>query len=112
MAQSTESGRYLALDVELFEEYETVQDFAADCRKLTDSILACGVQPNRVTFTSEPEQDRKDDLDKGTVPQAEYILKLDGAVQMNWTAGQMAGQTTVIELLEEENELPPETEES
>lgn len=111
LAQSTESTRYLALEVELFDRYETVQDFAAACRRLMDSISACGVQPNRVTFTSEPVQDRKGDLDKGTAPQAEYILRLDGAVQMNWTAGQMAGQTTVIEPLEAENELP-EPEES
>lgn len=112
LVQSTESSRYLTLTVELFETYETAEAFAADCRKLTDSILACGVQPNHVTFKSEPVQDRKNDLDTGTAPQAEYILELDGAVQMGWTAGQMATQTTVIEPLEEENELLPETEES
>lgn len=37
------------------------------------------------------------------MPPKEYYLRLDGAVQMDWTAGQMAGQTEVVEEIEEEN---------
>lgn len=103
LEQSTESSRYLTLYVELFGPYLDADAFAADCRKLTDAIQSCGVQPNRIYFDCVPSGELPDALDQGAAPMNEYHLGLDGAVQMDWTAEQMAGQTEVIELLEEEN---------
>lgn len=103
LAQSTESSRYLTLHVEMFGPYPDVEAFASDCRKLTDAIQSCGVQPNRVYFDCVPSGELPDALDQGTAPMNEYRLELDGAVQMDWTAELMAGQTKVIEPLEEEN---------
>lgn len=103
LAQSNESSRYLTLSIDLFEEYETADAFAADCRRLTDSIRKCGVQPNRVYFDCVPAGNLPDALEHGKASTNEYHLELDGAVQMDWTATQMAAQTEVIELIEEEN---------
>lgn len=103
LVQSTESSRYLTLYVELFGPYPDAEAFAADCRKLTDAIQSCGVQPNRVCFDCVPSGELPDVLAQGTAPMNEYHLELDGAVQMDWAAEQMAGQTEVIEPLEEEN---------
>lgn len=103
LAQSNESSRYLTLEVELFGPYESAEEFAEDCRALTDAIRACGVQPNRVSFDCAPTADPAQMLETGAVPPKEYYLRLDGAVQMDWTAGQMAGQTEVVEAIEEEN---------
>lgn len=103
LVQSTESGRYLTLYVELFGPYPDAEAFASDCRKLTDAVQSCGVQPNRVYFDCVPSGELPDALAQGAAPMNEYHLDLDGAVQMDWTAAQMAGQTEVIEPLEEEN---------
>ena len=78
---------YLSLTVELFGGYDSVQAFAQDCRSVTDAVQQCSAQ--------NVEQ---------------YTLELEGIAQLDWTAEQMAKQTEVQYLLDEENEETAESE--
>lgn len=93
LAQCTESERYLRLNIYLFGPYETAGQFAQDCRQLTDVLRTIGISPNYLCFCCLSGSN------------AEYHLALSGSFQQNWTAEQMAGQTTVISLLDQENDL-------
>ena len=53
----------------------------------------------------------EESLGTGTLQQVEqYTLELDGIAQLDWTAEQMAKQTEVQYLLDEENEETAESE--
>lgn len=94
LAQCTESDRYLRLDVSLFGPYENAEQFAQDCRSLTDAIQKTGISPNYLYFYTDAS---------GSAD--EYYLSLNGRVQQNWTVEQMADQATVLRsvALDEEN---------
>lgn len=96
---------YLGLTVELFGPYSSAEEFAADCRTLTDEIVKGTVQADYVSFTWNPVNPAADTLESGSLMQTEsYQLELNGTVQFDWTAEQMAEQTEVQSLLDEENE--------
>ena len=102
---------HLSLHVELFGPYDSAEAFAQDCRRLTDSLQKQGVQPDAVSF--ECDTFLSDDavrrgLDSGSLQQTQdYRLELYGTPQLDWTADQMARETDVTDLLDEEN-LPEE----
>lgn len=102
---------YLSLTVELFGGYDSVQAFAQDCRSVTDAVQQCSAQPNELRITWSPENDPGQSLASGSLQNVEqYTLELVGIAQLDWTADQMAKQTEVQYLLDEENEEPAESE--
>ena len=104
---------YLSLTVVLFGGYDNVQAFAQDCRSVTDAVQQCSAQPNELRITWSPENAPGQSLASGSLQHVEqYTLELDGIAQLDWTAEQMAKQTEVQYLLDEENEEPAESEAS
>ena len=102
---------YLSLTVELFGGYDSVQAFAQACRSMTDAVQQCRPQPDTLIFAWSPDNDPEESLGTGTLQQVErYTLKLVGIAQLDWTADQMAKQTEVQYLLDEENEEQAESE--
>ena len=102
---------YLSLTVELFGGYDSVQAFAQDCRSVTDAVQQCSAQPDELRITWSPENDPGQSLASGSLQNVEqYTLELEGIAQLDWTADQMAKQTEVQYLLDEENEKPAESE--
>ena len=96
---------YLSLTVELFGGYDSVQAFAQDCRSVTDAVQQCSAQPDELRITWSPENDPGQSLASGSLQNVEqYTLELEGIAQLDWTAEQMAKQTEVQYLLDEENE--------
>ncbi len=104
---------YVSLNVQLFGSYDSAEEFAQSCRSVTDAVQKCTVQPNSLVITWSPESDPGQSLDSGR-PQGveQYTLELDGIAQLDWTADQMAKQTEVQYLLDEENDQPDEPEEA
>lgn len=101
---------YVTLDVELSGSYGSAEQFAQACRSMTDAVQQCRPQPDTLIFAWSPDNDPEESLGTGTLQQVEqYTLELVGIAQLDWTADQMAKQTEVQYLLDEENE---ETEES
>lgn len=98
----------LSLTVTLFGPYTSVEDFAKDCRAVTDVIQKQAVQPDSVTFqcgASYSDENVRSGLDSASMWQTrDYRLELYGVAQMDWTAEQMASQTEGKDLLDEENE--------
>ena len=102
---------YLSLTVELFGGYDSVQAFAQDCRSVTDAVQQCSAQPDELRITWSPENDPGQSLASGSLQNVEqYTLELEGIAQLDWTADQMAKQTEVQYLLDEENEETAESE--
>ena len=102
---------YLSLTVELFGGYDSVQAFAQDCRSVTDAVQQCSALPDELRIAWAPDNDPEESLGTGTLQQVErYTLELVGIAQLDWTADQMAKQTEVQYLLDEENEKPAESE--
>lgn len=103
---------YVSLNVRLFGAYASAGEFAQDCRSVTDAVQKCTVQPNSLIITWSPDNDPGQSLDSGR-PQGveQYTLELDGIAQLDWTVDQMAKQTEVQYLLDEENDEPDEPEE-
>ena len=102
---------YLSLTVELFGSYDSVQAFAQDCRSVTDAVQQCSAQPDELRITWSPENDPGQSLASGSLQNVEqYTLELEGIAQLDWTAEQMAKQTEVQYLLDEENEETAESE--
>ena len=102
---------HLSLTVELFGDYDSVQAFAQACRSMTDAVQQCRPQPDTLIFAWSPDNDPEKSLGTGTLQQVEqYTLELVGIAQLDWTADQMAKQTEVQYLLDEENEKPAESE--
>lgn len=96
---------YLSLTVELFGGYDSVQAFAQDCRSVTDAVQQCSALPDELRIAWAPDNDPGQSLTAGTLQRVEqYTLELDGIAQLDWTAEQMAKQTEVQYLLDEENE--------
>ena len=104
---------HLNLTVELFGDYDSVQAFAQDCRRVTDAVQQCSALPDELLIAWAPDNDPGQSLAAGTLQRVEqYTLELDGIAQLDWTAEQMAKQIEVQYLLDEENEEPAESEAS
>ena len=102
---------YVTLDVELSGSYGSAEQFAQACRSMTDAVQQCRPQPDTLIFAWSPDNDPEESLGTGTLQQVErYTLKLVGIAQLDWTADQMAKQTEVQYLLDEENEETAEPE--
>lgn len=102
---------YVTLDVELSGSYGSAEQFAQACRSMTDAVQQCRPQPDTLIFAWSPDNDPKESLGTGTLQQVErYTLELVGIAQLDWTADQMAKQTEVQYLLDEENEETAESE--
>ena len=102
---------YVTLDVELSGSYGSAEQFAQACRSMTDAVQQCRPQPDTLIFAWSPDNDPEESLGTGTLQQVErYTLELDGIAQLDWTAEQMAKQTEVQYLLDEENEETAESE--
>ena len=95
----------LELNVWLQGPYDSAEAFAKDCRRLTNVVQQMEVQPKQIGFFCRGFSDADRDLSSGSLAQKEnYELELDGNVQLDWTAEEMAKATDVESLLEEENE--------
>lgn len=104
---------YVTLDVELSGSYGSAEQFAQACRSMTDAVQQCRPQPDTLIFAWSPDNDPGQSLAAGTLQRVEqYTLELDGIAQLDWTADQMAKQTEVQYLLDEENEETAESEAS
>lgn len=102
---------YVTLDVELSGSYGSAEQFAQACRSMTDAVQQCSAQPDELRITWSPENDPGQSLASGSLQNVEqYTLELEGIAQLDWTADQMAKQTEVQYLLDEENEKPAESE--
>ncbi|WP_423742413.1 hypothetical protein ACKXF7_06055 [Faecalibacterium sp. 7] len=102
---------YVTLDVELSGSYGSAEQFAQACRSMTDAVQQCRPQPDTLIFAWSPDNDPEESLGTGTLQQVErYTLKLVGIAQLDWTADQMAKQTEIQYLLDEENEETAESE--
>ena len=96
---------YVTLDVELSGSYGSAEQFAQACRSMTDAVQQCRPQPDTLIFAWSPENDPGQSLASGSLQNVEqYTLELVGIAQLDWTADQMAKQTEVQYLLDEENE--------
>ena len=101
---------YVTLDVELSGSYGSAEQFAQACRSMTDAVQQCRPQPDTLIFAWSPDNDPEESLGTGTLQQVErYTLELVGIAQLDWTADQMAKQTEVQYLLDEENEETAES---
>ena len=104
---------YVTLDVELSGSYGSVEQFAQACRSMTDAVQQCRPQPDTLIFAWSPDNDPGQSLTAGTLQRVEqYTLELDGIAQLDWTAEQMAKQTEIQYLLDEENEETAESEDA
>lgn len=104
---------YVTLDVELSGSYGSAEQFAQACRSMTDAVQQCRPQPDTLIFAWSPDNDPGQSLTAGTLQRVEqYTLELDGIAQLDWTAEQMAKQTEIQYLLDEENEETAESEAS
>ena len=104
---------YVTLDVELSGSYGSAEQFAQACRSMTDAVQQCRPQPDTLIFAWSPDNDPGQSLGTGTLQQVErYTLKLVGIAQLDWTADQMAKQTEIQYLLDEENEETAESEDA
>ena len=104
---------HLSLTVVLFGDYDSVQAFAQDCRRVTDAVQQCSALPDELRIAWAPDNDPGQSLAAGTLQRVEqYTLELDGIAQLDWTAEQMAKQTEVQYLLDEENEETAESEDA
>ena len=102
---------YVTLDVELSGSYGSAEQFAQACRSMTDAVQQCRPQPDTLIFAWSPDNDPEESLGTGTLQQVErYTLELVGVAQLDWTADQMAKQTEIQYLLDEENEEMAESE--
>lgn len=102
---------YVTLNVELSGSYGSAEQFAQACRSMTDAVQQCRPQPDTLIFAWSPDNDPGQSLAAGTLQQVEqYTLELVGIAQLDWTADQMAKQTEVQYLLDEENEETAESE--
>ena len=104
---------YVTLDVELSGSYGSAEQFAQACRSMTDAVQQCRPQPDTLIFAWSPDNDPGQSLTAGTLQRVEqYTLELDGIAQLDWTAEQMAKQTEIQYLLDEENEETAESEDA
>ena len=97
----------LYLWVELYGPYEGGEDFAADCRALTDVIRSQAHQPEEVYFYYDyrPEGSPDQELHGGR-----RELGRMGPVQLDWTQAQMAEQVEAEGCFDPAESLPAESE--
>ena len=97
----------LYLWVELYGPDEGGEDFAADCRALTDVIRSQAHQPEEVYFyyVYRPEGRPDQELQGGRLE-----LELMGPVQLDWTQAQMAEQVEAEGCFDPAESLPAESE--
>lgn len=106
-------GGHLSLTVVLFGDYDSVQAFAQDCRRVTDAVQQCSALPDELRIAWAPDNDPGQSLAAGTLQRVEqYTLELDGIAQLDWTTEQMAKQTEIQYLLDEENEEQDDAEDA
>ena len=104
---------YVTLDVGLSGSYGSAEQFAQACRSMTDAVQQCRPQPDTLIFAWSPDNDPGQSLAAGTLQRVEqYTLELDGIAQLDWTAEQMAKQTEIQYLLDEENEEQDDAEDA
>ncbi len=102
---TSDNTETLELNVWLQGPYDSAEAFAKDCRRLTNVAQQMEVQPKQIGFFCRGFSDADKDLASGSLAQKEnYELYLNGAVQLDWTAEEMAKATDVESLLDEENE--------
>ena len=102
---TSDNTETLELNVWLQGPYDSAEAFAKDCRRLTNVVQQMEVQPKQIGFFCRGFSDADKDLSSGSLAQKEnYELDLNGTVQLDWTAEEMAKATDVESLLEEENE--------
>lgn len=102
---TSDNTETLELNVWLQGPYDSAEAFAKDCRRLTNVAQQMEVQPKQIGFFCRGFSDADRDLSSGSLAQKEnYELDLNGTVQLDWTAEEMAKATDVESLLDEENE--------
>ena len=102
---------HLSLTVMLYGPYDSTGAFAQDCRSVTEAVQQCSAQPDELRITWSPVNEPGQSLASGSLQNVEqYTLELEGIAQLDWTAEQMAKQTEVQYLLDEENEPEEEAE--
>lgn len=102
---TSDNTETLELNVWLQGPYDSAEAFAKDCRRLTNVAQQMEVQPKQIGFFCRGSSDADKELASGSLVQKEnYELYLNGTVQLDWTAEEMAKATDVESLLEEENE--------
>lgn len=102
---TSDNTETLELNVWLQGPYDSAEAFAKDCRRLTNVAQQMEVQPKQIGFFCRGFSDADKELASGSLVQKEnYELYLNGTVQLDWTAEEMAKATDVESLLEEENE--------
>lgn len=102
---TSDNTETLELNVWLQGPYDSAEAFAKDCRRLTNVAQQMEVQPKQIGFFCRGFSDADRDLSSGSLVQKEnYELYLNGTVQLDWTAEEMAKATDVESLLDEENE--------
>ena len=75
-------GGHLSLTVVLFGDYDSVQAFAQDCRRVTDAVQQCSALPDELRIAWAPDNDPGQSLTAGTLQRVEqYTLELDGIAQ-------------------------------
>ena len=101
---------HLSLTVMLYGPYDSTGAFAQDCRSVTDAVQQCSALPDELRIAWAPDNDPGQSFTAGTLQRVEqYTLELDGMAQLDWTAEQMAKQTEIQYLLDEENEETAES---
>ena len=94
----------------LYGPYDSTGAFAQDCRSVAGTVRAGTLQPDELRIVWSPDNDPGQSLTAGTLQRVEqYTLELDGIAQLDWTAEQMAKQTEIQYLLDEENEETAES---
>ena len=102
---TSDNTETLELNVWLQGPYDSAEAFAKDCRRLTNVAQQMEVQPKQIGFFCRGFSDADKELASGSLVQKEnYELYLNGTVQLDWTAEEMAKATDVESLLDEENE--------
>ena len=102
---TSDNTETLELNVWLQGPYDSAEAFAKDCRRLTNVAQQMEVQPKQIGFFCRGSSDADKELSSGSLVQKEnYELYLNGTVQLDWTAEEMAKATDVESLLDEENE--------
>lgn len=101
---TSDNTETLELNVWLQGPYDSAEAFAKDCRRLTNVAQQMEVQPKQIGFFCRGFSDADKELASGSLVQKEnYELYLNGTVQLDWTAEEMAKATDVESLLDEEN---------
>ena len=68
-------GGHLSLTVVLFGDYDSVQAFAQDCRRVTDAVQQCSALPDELRIAWAPDNDPGQSLTAGTLQRVEqYTL--------------------------------------